>query len=319
MRTKNSLSLLVSVVVLITASLLHAQPAPSHNFPPVKNNGNKQAPPPVETPTTLTFFENSNMTGTSYTVSLQPPLSVQATRVIPSSELAAAHLTTPDLAGGKVSAVRMVCGTRPSRASLFDIDWSQSSSGTMLECNPGQTASVDLSSQTLSRNLDNKINAAALVAHVRASDNLPHDIGFSFLFSSVWKTNMQSLPSGATPLWTQIWIEDFNDIHIEQAVQLDSFWCTARDSVFDMRINVSASAFKPVFKVYPLQVYVPTGFGDSWGCHDGMVSKLNDALISAKAKLESQLPQLVLGNPSSSVFYFDPESTTQGYDLFFWK
>jgi hypothetical protein len=262
-------------------------------------------------PTTLTFFENPDTTGASYTVQLKPPVSFQATRIIPTSELAGAGLV------GKVSAVRLQCGTRPSRASLFDIDWSQSSSGTMIDCTPGQRMDVDLG--TLSHNWNDKINAAALVAHVRTSDDKTHLVAFSTLFRAVWKTEVQNLADGATAKWTQIWLDDFQDIHVEQALQLDSFWCTARDAVFDIRINVSASNFKPVFKVYGISQWVDTGIGDAWGCHDGMVKALSSGVSNASKKLEAQLPQLVLGSPSSSVFYFAPEDITKDYDLFFWQ
>jgi hypothetical protein len=50
----------------------------------------------------------------SYTVSLTAASGGEATRIIPWSQIAAAGLA------GNVSAVRLTCGTRPSRVSLFD-------------------------------------------------------------------------------------------------------------------------------------------------------------------------------------------------------
>jgi hypothetical protein len=284
----------------------HQHPHPGGDL----NNpiGSKDVPP-VETPTTLTFFENTDMTGASYTVQVQPHGSVQTERLIATNELTGAGLA------GKVSAARLACGTRPSRASLFDINWSQFSNGTMVECMPGQKTDINLASH----DLDDKINAAALVAHVRTSDNNTHLVRFSTLFASAWKTQVQQLGGGATAKWTQIWLDDFQDIHVEQALQVDNTWCSARDAVFDIRINVSASNFKPVFKVYGISSWVGHGFGDAWGCYDGMVKSLSDGIRSASTQLEQQLPQLVIGSSSSAVFYFSPEGTTKDYDLFFWK
>lgn len=274
----------------------------------------KPPPPPVETPTTLTLYENPDMTGASYTISIKPLNGFQATRVVNHSDIAGAGLD------GKISSARIVCGTRPSRASLFDIDWGEFSSGTMIECTPNQAATINLTADTLGRDLNDKIGAAGLVAHVRSSDNLTHGVsGFSTLFGSVWRKQMQSLGGGATAKDTRIWVEDFQDIDIWQMLQVDSPWCSARGAVFTMRINLSASAFRPVFKVYATSLYVDSGFGDMWGCHDDMVKELNAGLAAASKQLESQLPNLVLGNPSSAVYYFAPEGNTQDYDLFYWK
>ncbi len=321
MRIVVAFSLLIAAA-LCGASMLRAHriPLPAQGsqkkhvtgglIPP--NAGVKQPPPPVETPTTLTFYENTDRTGASYSVKLQPPVQVQATLLVPTSTLASAGLA------GKVSAVRIQCGTRFSRASLFDIDWSQSSSGTMIECAPGLTTDLNLASITNPRTLDNKINAAALVDHVRTSDNKTHYVPFSTFLSAVWKTQVQNLGSGATAKTTYIWLDDFQDIHVQQFLQLSSFWCSSRGAVFDIRINVSAANFKPVFKVYGISQYVDSGFGDAWGCHDGYGQALSAGVASASAKLEAQLPQLVPGT-SSGIYYFAPEGSTQDYDLFYWQ
>jgi hypothetical protein len=322
MRRTSALAILICLAITGGPATSNSDPTPTpapggHRFiggnvfrPPT--GGFATPPPPAETPTTLTFFGNPDLTGVSYAVSLKPANSFQATRVVTQNDITAAGLA------GKISSVQIVCGTRPSRASLFDIDWGQFSSGTMIECRPGLTTSINLATQTLGRDLNDKIGAAALVAHVRSVDNAPHGVtSFSTLFSSVWKTQMQSLGSGATAKWTQIWLEDFQDIHVEQALQLDSTWCSARDATFEIRINLSALPFKPVFKVYAVSEWVATGFGDAWGCHDGMGHALSSGVNNASTQLESQLPQLVLNDPSSSTYYFAPEGNTDDYDLFY--
>jgi hypothetical protein len=317
-------SLLVAATIVCGASILLAQRipqpaqgsrkkiAPGGLIPP--NAGNKLPPSPVETPTTLTFYENTDRTGVSYSVQINPPVQVQATLLVTTNTLASAGLA------GKVSAARIQCGTRPSRASLFDVDWGQFSSGTMIECLPGQTTDVNLATITNPRALDDKINAAALVAHVRSSDGQPHSLPFSTFFDAEWKANLKAkLPSSATLKDTYIWLEDSQDVHIQQFLQLDSTWCTARTASFEIRIALSAANFRPLFNVYALSQNVDTGFGDLWGCHDHMVSDLQSGVNTIIASLNGQLPTLVPTDKSSSVFYFAPEGTTLDFDVFYWQ
>lgn len=316
----------IALLLLVSASTVSAQGhaqghAKVHNNITTTNGVAVQPPPPVETPTTLTFYENPDMTGISYAVQIMPPRSVEITRVITSAELTSANLY------GKVSAVKLTCGTRPSRVSLFDIDWTQSSSGTELDCNPSQTASINL--QTTNgingRNMNDKINAAGLVAHLRASDNLPHSVPLSGPFASVWATELQSdlATDGASPEWTQIWLEDFQDIHVQQALRLSGFPCSSRDAVFDIRINIGAKGFAPMATVYGLDSSVSYGFGDSlFGCHDKMVKSLQAGITKAAASIQSQFPAAIAalsGGASSSIWYFAPNFDTKNYDVFFWK
>jgi hypothetical protein len=315
-------SLLIAGAIACGSTILHAHRVPKPAQGPKKthpgtliqpNAGNKLPPPPVESPTTLTFYENTDRTGASYSVQIMPPIQVQATRLVPSTTLGSAGLV------GKVSAVRIQCGTRPSRAALFDVDWSQFSDGTSIDCLPGQTTDVNLTSITNPRALDNKINAAALVTHVRASDGKPHSIPFSTYFDAEWKTNLKAqLPSSAKLKDTYIWLDDFQDVHIEQFLQLDSAACTARTAKFEIRISLSAANFKPVFHIYALSTSVDTGFGDFWGCHDGMASSLNDGVNKIIASLNGALPALVPIN-NSPTFYFAPEGRTRDFGIFFWQ
>jgi hypothetical protein len=138
-------SLPIAGAIACGSTILHAHRVPMPAQGPKKthpgtliqpNAGNKLPPSPVETPTTFTFYENTDRTGASYSVQIIPPIQVQATRLVPSTTLGSAGLV------GKVSAVRIQCGTRPSRAALFDVDWSQFSDGTSIDCLPGQTTDV---------------------------------------------------------------------------------------------------------------------------------------------------------------------------------
>ena len=277
----------------------------------------KQSPPPPtpkETPTTLTLFDNPDFTGTSYVVQLQPPPAVQAARIITMSEVTAAGLA------GKVSSARIACGSRPSRVSLFDIDWGQFSIGTMIECSAGQTAEINLSA-SVGAPFDNKINAAVLVVHVRSTDNQPHLLTLSTLFAAAWKLQLQkALGSHAASTGTQIWLTDVQDFEIEQHLQLSHFGCTSRGASFKIRVNMTVSHFKPVFKGYGISSYVDSGLGDIWGCQSGMSSSLTGAMSEAITSLQEQLPGQVLTLvPESAIYYLAPQGTSADYDLFYDK
>ena len=164
---------------------------------------------PIETgeqiPTVLTFYENPDFSGAAYTVEVELG-GLEATRVITTDDISSAGLNR------KISSVRLTCGTRASRASLFDINWGQSSRGKLLECNPRQTASIDLSTDTLSLDMNDKIGAAAIVAHPSSDLNVPvHSVPVSPLFGAVWKTKMDSLDN-ATNQGSRIWLADFHTI-----------------------------------------------------------------------------------------------------------
>jgi len=279
----------------------------------VTNTGVAKVPPPLpDTATTLTFYENSDRTGATYSVQLQPPPLVYATRQVTTAEITSAGLY------GKVSAVRIQCGTRASRAALFDIDWGEFSSGYMIQCLPNQTSDVNLVNVTNPRTLDNKINAAALVDHVRSPDGGTHSLPLSFPFKSVWLSSLKAqLPGSATVKDTWIWLDDFQNIHIQQFLQLDSKFCTARTASFEIRITLSTKGFAPVFTVIPVSQNVDGGFGDLWGCHSGMVSGLADGVKKIVAGLNQALPGFITGT-DSNVYYFAPGGSTQDFDVFFW-
>lgn len=131
---------------------------------------------------------------------------------------------------------------------------------------------------------------------------------------------MQSLGPGATAKGTRIWLDDFQDFHIQQMLEVDSPYCTARGAVFEIRVNLSMANYKPVFKGYAVSQYVDSGFGDLWGCHDGMVRDLGQGVSNAITSLQAKLPSLVLSlGPESPTYYFAPQGTTSDYDLFFYK
>lgn len=313
---------LLFAVLLIAPGISRSQPASSGrrrvpiSMPSI--GPSKPPPPPVETATNLTLFENPDLTGASYSVDLKPFTVSEATWVVTTSNVGAAGLY------GKVSSARLTCGTRPSRAALFDIDWGEFSSGTMMECAANQVATINLATQGGSRDLNDKINAAALVAHVRSSDNGTHEIGsFSTIFNALWKTGLdtQLAKSGnATNQGTRTWIDDFHTLHVWQSLQISHSFCTSRGAVFELRIIMTDVAFRPAFQAQPISSYVDYGFGDAWGCHDGMLNSLNSSINDIAAQLPSQLGERIaqlLPNASSVSYYFAPEGATQDYDVFY--
>lgn len=264
-----------------------------------------------QTPTILTFYENPDFSGASCAAEVQIG-DLEATRVINSNDISSAGLNQ------KISSVRLTCGARASRASLFDVNWSQHSRGKLLECNPRQTVSIDLSTDTLSLDLNDKINAAAIVAHPSNEPNVPvHSVpSVSTLFGAQWKTKMDSLDD-ATNQWTRIWLDDFHTIHVEQALKLDSVFCSERDAVFELRIVLSTVDYRPVFKVHQGPTWVAHGIGDAWGCHDKMLDRLNAGIKSASTEIPAKMGQIF---PSlSALFYFAPGGYPQDFDGFYYE
>jgi hypothetical protein len=275
--------------------------------------GSNDPAPPVETPTTLTFYESIGLGGLSYTVSLTPSTNgFEATRQVTSGDLAAHGLA------GKVSSVQIVCGSRPSQVSLFDVDWSEFSVGTMLSCAAHASSHVDLT--TVGYN--DRISAAALVAHARSVDGKVHYTPFSILLAGAWSQGLGGLPSGASASGGgEIWLETFQTVRIHQALTLDSLYCTKRDATFDLRVRMSTVDEQPVFDATVMSVWVAYGLGDAWGCHDGMVSKLQSGAESAAAQLAAGLPKLfeLVGTQNgaplpSPTHYFAPNADTRNFD-----
>jgi hypothetical protein len=301
-----ALMVLMPFVLTVGAGVAAAQP-----LPPFPHR-------PVETPTVVTFYENEDLSGASYSVEAKPISSLEATRSVSTNEITTAGLY------GRISSVQIACGTRPSRASLFDIDWSPSSDGTVIECAPNTTVSINLATQTGPatlegrRDLNNRLGAAAIVAHVRSSDNGVHLRDFSSAFGLVWKSRMQSL-DGASPQWTNIWLApDFHTVHVEQALTLHHLPCTNRGSVFELRITMTTANFRPVFHVDIVSEWVAYGFGDAWPlyCHKNMLSSLDSSLQNAKSEIETQLGQL-FESTSSDTYYFASGASTRLIDAFF--
>jgi hypothetical protein len=272
----------------------------------------------VETPTVVAFYENEDFTGASYSVGIKPTSVFEAVRIVSTNELAAAGLRYT------ISSVRLACGTRPSRVSLFDIDWSESSDGTALECSPNETVTINLAAQTVPayggfRDLNDKVGAAVITAHVRSSDDDVHSNEFSFLLGQKWKTVMNSLKD-ATHAWTSIWQEDLHSVRLRQALEVDHYACTARDAIFELRITMATSNFRPVFNVHIIEEWVSSGFGDGWPfhCRDRYLSVLHSRLLDAKSEIQSGLPQLFQGT-SSATHYFVPEFGTRLFQAFYWQ
>jgi hypothetical protein len=302
----------MSVVDVVSAA--RAQPANTGAAP--GNLGGlevERPPPPTETPTRLTLFERPDMSGVSHTVAVAPPVTLQIGRVISWTELKSANLGTNN-GIAKAKAARLVCGTRPSLAALFSNDWRGNNGfytkGRSVECNPGETKVLVLEA-------GERIGSAAVLAHVRSTDNLAHRASFAFLFGSVWKTEMSKM-GDAVPTRTVVWIEDFSHFRVTQFLKVNHWACTERDAHFDLRISVrSGAAFKPVFAVELKDYGVRSGFGDFWGCGSGMRETLLSELRPVVASLPAKLPESVPSNPSSPTFYFGPGGDHDNFDLYF--
>ena len=269
----------------------------------VGNDPNLPPPPPQ---TTLTFYADANYSGASYSVSLLPATSAEGTLTVTGAELSAHGLF------GNVSSVRLYCGERASHVSLFSIDWSEFSRGTTLECQPYHGAAVNLGTI----GYDNRITAAALVAHTVSG------AGFSYsaFFDQIWHDHLLDVPDGVTAGTSEIWLESWHSYRIYQHFTLSHLGCSDRDAAFDLRVSVSTASGQPRFATTITSVWVSYGFGDAWGCHDGMLAKLQAGAQDAANQLDTSLPGFVLGVAgitSSPTYYFMPDDSTRSFEIYY--
>lgn len=296
-----------TLVLLALLGACGVEPIESTDTSDVTTVGTYQDPPPPPPPqTTLTFFADANYSGASYTVSVLPATSAEGTLTISAADISAHGLY------GNVSSVRLVCGERASHVSLYSTDWSEFSRGTTLSCDAYHGAAVNLANV----GYDNRINAAALVAHTVNSSGF----SFSTFFDQIWSDHMKDLPDGATAAGTEIWLQGWHAFRVYQHFTLSHLGCSDRDAEFDLRVSVANINGLPVFTTTIASTWVAAGFGDAWGCHDGMLAKLQSAAQDAADKLDSSLPGFVLGvagMSASTTYYFVPEAATETFEIYY--
>jgi hypothetical protein len=261
-------------------------------------------------PTGLSLYESANETGITYTASLAASDSGEAMQLVSTPDLTTAGLL------GKVSSVRLSCGPRAARLVLFDAynssdttfsDWSHAlGNGATIECQPYRTTVVDLHVDFPT--LADRVGSAMLVTQA-ANFGFKN---FSLFLEPAWTASL-NLPSGATATTHQIWLSTLSRFEIRQFLTIDALECTKRGAVFEYSVEMNPDH---TFTATVVDSYVDYGFGDAWGCHDTMKSKLDAALAGGRAKLQDGVKQIVDAfAPNMALYYFLPNATLTQFDL----
>jgi hypothetical protein len=265
-------------------------------------------------PTVLSFYESSNATGRTLSVSLASVDDNELIKLVSKPDIETAGLL------GKVSAVRLSCRQRPARVVLFDAynasntsfsSWSHTGGRTaLIECSPYQTVTVNL--HTNFPDLADRVGSAFLVNHA-----VRHGLVDYFLatFQSAWDVELDDMPDGVTPGRTYMWMSTSHRFHIRQFLTIDSWACTARGAVFEYSILMRDDE---TFSVSVTDSYVNYGFGDAWSCRDTMKAKLDDSIRRSSTDLAAGLHDLLHAfAPDHARYYFVPRASLASFDLFY--
>lgn len=265
---------------------------------------------------TLTFYADANFTGASYTV---PLTATTNENILPITKT---DIEAHGLLNG-ISSVRLSCGTHAANVTLFDgwntgtslASWSPSGNGISLGCEPFQLVQVDLLTQA--PELHDKVGSAYFVNHANVAVRQP----FASLLKTNWKKSIKSsLPSGATvqgdPIIQLTGVSTFT---LRQNLVIDptdglSKICGAHSAHFVLMgwLNQADRSFT----VSVQSTYVDTGWGDSFGCREGIQKGLKSGASKAAKlldpQLESMVAQLVGTHPR---YYFYPGTNLADFDV----
>lgn len=262
-----------------------------------------------ETPSTLTLYSEAGLWGDSMTVQVSPTTNYEALRLVTMTEVQNAHLLS------RISSLRLTCGSRDSQVMLYDFyntgtslaTWSQFGKGRPVSCKAGQTVTVNLHQQY--PELADNVGSVYFLAHARQAKG----VGFSAFVLSNWNQGLGDLPDGATasqgPTMT---LKGSTSFTLRQDLELDAWECGARGAFFTLTALMNQDR---TFTVYVSDLYVDTGWGDSWGCRDSMKSSLQSGAADAATKLKNGLQSLAQLAGTHPRYYFVPQWNLSEFDL----
>lgn len=262
-----------------------------------------------EVPSTLTFYENQDFTGASYTVQVDATTN-ENVRLIPKTEIESAGMLS------RVSAVRLACGTRAANVTLFDAwntgtslgSWSPYSKAAMLSCAANQVQQKNLHYDA--PELADRVASVYFVGHASKSSTAL----FSSVVISNWNAALQELPSGATASGGPILqLRGSSLFSLRQNLKLDDWKCGKRSAYFIL--NASMNQADRTFSVTVASSYVDSGWGDSWGCRDKMKSALDSAAVDAAADLDAGLESLAQIVGTHPRYYLFPLASLADFDI----
>jgi hypothetical protein len=261
----------------------------------------------IATPTataTLVVYSEAGFYGDTLVQSATPTTNNEAVNLIRTTQIQSANLL------GRSSSFRLVCGTRDASVVLFKDynngttlhDWSEFSVGHAFSCKANQTLSVNLHQEA--PELADNVGSIYLVSHARQA----FEAGFSAFVRSNWNQSIGSSADGDV----QLKLDGQNSFVLRQFLNVDSWECEERGAILGLRAIMNQDR---TFSVSVIEVYVDTGWGDSWGCRDGMTDGVRSAGVAAAAQLAGGLYNLTALAGTHPHYYFVPGYTMREFDL----
>jgi hypothetical protein len=262
----------------------------------------------LESPTTLTFYENADYSGAAYTVQVNAA-APETLRLVPKTEIEAAGMLN------RIQSVRLSCGTRAADTTLFGAwntgtslaTWSPYSDGPFLSCAAGQVDQISLPYEW--PELAGKVASAYFVNHA----NKVTIALFSSVVASNWNAALQNLPSGASAVGGPIFqLEGPTSFTLRQNLKLDDWKCGDRSAHMILRAFMQQDR---TFNVIVATTYVHTGWGDSWGCRTKMKNALDSAAVTAAQDLDAGLESLAQLVGTHPRYYFVLYGDLSDFDI----
>lgn len=266
-------------------------------------------PPPPTTAATLVLYSEAGYYGDTLVQNATPTNNNEAVNLIRTAQIQAANLY------GRISSFRLICGTRDAQVTLFaDInngttlhDWSEFSTGRSFTCKANQSLLVNLHQQA--PELADRVGSVYLVSHARQAVQA----GFSAFVKTNWNNATADLPDGASADGdVQLKLDGSNSFILRQFLTVDAFECEERGAIMGLRAIMNADR---TFQVSVNEIYVDTGWGDLWGCRDGMKDAVSAGAQDAANQLKAGLENLAMLVGQHPRYYFVPGNTMREFDL----
>jgi hypothetical protein len=186
-------------------------------------------------------------------------------------------------------------------------EWSEFSTGRSFTCKANQTTFVNLHQQA--PELADQVGSVYMVSHARAAQQA----GFSAFVKVNWNNGLGDLPDGASADGeVQLKLDGSNSFIVRQFLTVDAWECEERGAIIGLRAIMNQDR---TFQVSVNEVYVDTGWGDAWGCREGMTDAVRDGAADAAARLKTGLQDLAMLVGQHPRYYFVPGFTMREFDL----
>ena len=301
-----------AIVFVMAAGISTAQP-PGLFYQGGAPTGQEIALPAVVdgTASVLTLYSEARFWGDRFATQIFPEPVNATDEVITSTQLYVANLL------GRISSVRLQCGSRDSHVMLYTgrptssqiEQWPPSGIGYPVSCTANSITRVNLHTEAL--RVADKVASVYFVVHAP-------DVEYADLSQPVdsnWARLLPDrLPDGAKAKGkaTLQFLSSFS-VKLTQKLRLDHWACTGRTASFELSIRVRTrgpTRFDPnnYFDVGRGRVVVDDGFGDAWGCRDKMLDKLRAGADAAADDLDASLDRLAdFRVPGHARYYLIPQ------------